>query len=138
MGYAPNPCSPVDLLTGSSGYISRRTRMGISVTLALATSFLLGAAPDKPTVPARPTVSETSKSSAAQKSTVTPKIPMISISTGTKFSIYPVKTDQGPKIRLETPDVTIEADRLRVKVNDKTCFMRVIEFPGGYLEYPDG
>ena len=87
--------------------------MRMKVTLVLAAAILLGAAPDTPTTP------------KAQESAVTPEDATITISPGTKYSIHPVKTEQGKRIRLKMPGATIEAVRLCVKSEGKIYHIEI-------------
>ena len=51
----------------------------------------------------------------------------ITISSGAKISVRPVKTEQGKRIRLEMPGVTIEAVRLCVKSQGQITELRIGE-----------
>jgi hypothetical protein len=82
----------------------------MQVTLTLVASLLLGTGPGVPTEPATKAQKDVENATVVILENAT-----ITISPETKFSIHPVKTEQGKRVRVEMPGVVIEAVRLRVK-----------------------
>ena len=94
--------------------------MGTKVALAVAAGLLFGlglcgAAEHAPAAP----------KDAENRIIELPDNSMITIAPGTKMTVHQVTTEHGKRVRLETPGITIDSVRLRVKWKDNITEVRV-------------
>jgi hypothetical protein len=93
--------------------------MGVLFTLLLGSSIFIGFAPDVPSELNAKAPKE-QKKDAGKGIVVESENATITISPGVNYTILPVKTAQGIMVRLTTPDVVIDASRLRIEQKDRT------------------
>src|SRR5260370_33500952 len=97
--------------------------MGVYLSLAVLVGILAGGAP--PEAPASPPVPKMPRADAGTPAdnggevVVLPENATIRIAPGARYSVRPVQTTEGPRVRLEVQGVVVEASRLRIKSKGK-------------------
>jgi hypothetical protein len=96
--------------------------MGSLFTLLIGISLFIGFAPDVPSerelINAK--APKEQKKDAGKGIVIESESATITIAPGVTYTILPVKTAQGVMVRLTTPDVVIDASRLRIESKDRT------------------